>query len=91
MIIKNENWGAFFAKIFVIGGDKFKDVGQFKEALHLLGLYRNSRDHSRVDEDERKLIKTPAQKNIARGYINIFKIILEQALDTNQLEEDMET
>jgi len=87
LIIKNENWEAFFAKIFVIGGDKFKDVGQFKEALHLLGLYRNSRDHSRVDEDERKLIKTPAQKNIARGYINIFKIILEQAPNTGEIEE----
>ena len=87
MIIKENNWKSFFSEIFVVGGDKFKDVSQFKEAIHLLGLYRNSKDHSRVDEEERRLIKSPAQKNIARGYLNIFKKISENFSGTEVVTE----
>ena len=81
------HWDKWFAKIFVVGGNKFTNKNQFDNALQHLELYRNSEFHGMLSEDERQIIKRPDQKKLAESYVKIFNSIL-QNLENSEAEEE---
>jgi len=69
---------AAFDAIFVEGGNKFRNLRQFEEAIEHLTRYRNKTAHKgSLTPEEEKTLKKPSQQSIAIAYLNTFEVSLE--------------